>query len=141
MKSLLIVLLALATSAFAGDADEVRRLDQEATVATWTADALWFQDNLADQFVLITPKGETRSKRDVIGSLADPGFRMEPYDASDVELRLLGDTAVVTGRMLQRFSRHHGEPRHVNDLRYTNVYVKRKGRWLLLSAHRSRVER
>ena len=52
-----------------------------------------------------------------------------------MQVRVYGDTAVVTGRMLQRFTL--GGIRYANDLRYTDVYVKRKGRWLLASGHAS----
>jgi hypothetical protein len=117
--------------------EAVRRLDSEISVATWSGDAMWFEENLADEYVLITPGGATRSKRDVIRELATPGLKMEPYEPSDVNVRLYGDAAVVTGRMLQRFTL--GGIRYANDLRYTDVYVRRKGKWVLVSGHTSLV--
>jgi hypothetical protein len=127
----------LATGAFADDAEEIKRLDKEITVATWTGDAVWFDENLADDFVLVTPTGGTRTKRDVVRELATPGMQMEPYDPREVTVRLYGDAAVVTGRVLQRYTL--GGIRFANDLRYTDVYVKKKGRWLLVSGHISSV--
>ncbi len=117
--------------------EEVRRLDSEISVATWSGDAMWFEENLADEYVLVTPGGTIRSKRDVIRELATPGLKMDPYEPSDVNVRLYGDAAVVTGRMLQRFTL--GGIRYANDLRYTDVYVRRKGKWLLVSGHTSLV--
>ena len=133
---LLAAALLLATSALADDA-EIRRLDKEISVATWTADPVWFEENLSDDYVLVTPTGAMKSKREVIRELATPGMRMEPFDPFDVHVRIYGDTAVVTGRMRQRFIL--GGIRYANDLRYTDVYVKRKTRWLLVSAHASTV--
>jgi hypothetical protein len=121
----------------AGDAEEVRRLDSELAVATWTGDALWFDRNLSDDYTLVTPTGSIRTKRDVMNELGTPGLKMDPFDPLDVQLRLYGDTAVVTGRMLQRFLL--GRVHYANDLRYTDVYVKRKGRWVLVSGHTSNV--
>jgi hypothetical protein len=122
----------------ADDAAEVRRMDGELAVATWTGDALWFDRNLADDYTMVTPTGSVRTKRDVMNGLATPGLKMEAFEPSDVEIRLYGDTAaVVTGRMLQRFLL--GRVHYTNDLRYTDVYVKRKGRWLLVSGHTSNV--
>lgn len=138
MKPLILgFTLLAATAALADDAESVRRLDKEISVATWTADAVWFEENLADDYVLITPTGMVRTKRDVIRELATPGMKMEPFEPTDVQVRMYGDTAVVTGRMRQRFVL--GGIRYANDLRYTDVYVKRKGRWVLVSAHASTV--
>lgn len=134
--SLIVLAVAvLAGPAYADALDEVRRLDSEITVATWSGDADWFEENLTDDYMLITPGGTIRTKRDVIRELATPGLRMEPYEAREVNIRLYGDAAVVTGRMLQRFA--IGGTRYANDLRYTDIYVKRKGRWVLASGHTS----
>jgi hypothetical protein len=128
----------LAGPARADDGLELLRLDREISVATWTADGLWFEENLADDFVLVMPDGAIRGKREVIRDLATPGLEMEPFDPTDVRVRVYGDTAVVTGRMLQRFVL--GGVRRAHDLRYTDVYVRRKGRWLLVSGHVSPVK-
>ncbi len=134
---LIVVAVLLAGAAHADALDEIRRLDNEITVATWTGDAVWFEENLAEDYVLITPGGSMRNKRDVIRELATPGLKMEPYEPREVSVRLYGDAAVVTGRMLQRFTL--GNVRYANDLRYTDVYVRRKGKWLLVSGHTSMV--
>lgn len=127
----------LATSAWADDADEVKRLDKEITVATWTGDAVWFEENVAEEYVLVTPTGGTKSKREIIRELATPGMQMEPYEPREVVLRMYSDAAVITGRVLQRYTL--GGIRVANDLRYTNVYAKKKGRWYLVSGHISSV--
>ena len=132
-----VALLLLAVEVRADDVDEVRRLDKEITVATWTADPLWFETNVADDYVLISPNGTTRGKRDIIRELATPGLKMEPYDPIEVNIRIYGDTAIVVGRMLQRFTL--GRVRYANDLRYTDVWVKKKGKWILVSGHTSNV--
>ena len=141
MKRLFVAataVLAFTVAAFAGDdLEKVNRLDKEISVATWTADPMWFEENLADEYVLITPTGAVKTKRDVIRELSVPGMRMEPFEPFDVQVRMYGDTAVVTGRMHQRFVL--GGIRYANDVRYTDVYVKRKGRWQLVSAHASTV--
>jgi hypothetical protein len=133
----LVAAVLFAAVAFADDAETVRNLDKELSVATWTVDPVWFDRNLADDYVLITPAGAVKTKRDIIRELATPSLRMEPFDPFDVQVRMFGATAVVTGRMKQRFVL--SGVRYANDLRYTDVYVKRKTRWLLVSAHASSV--
>jgi hypothetical protein len=134
---LIVLAVMLLTAAARAEAplEEIRRLDSELSVATWTGDAEWFEQNLADDYVLVTPGGSVRSKRDVLRELSAPGLSMEPYETSDMTVRMYGDAAVVTGRMLQKFT--IGGLRYSNDLRYTNVFVKRKARWLLVSGHAS----
>lgn len=135
---ILLVALFLAAVAHADTLDEILRLDREKSVATWTGDTVWFEENLADDYVLITPDGQTRTKRDVIRGLVRPGLKMEPYENAEVQVRVYGDAGIVTGRMQQTFSL--GRARYKNDLRYTDVYAKRKGRWVLVSAHTSAVK-
>ncbi|MEO8378686.1 MAG: nuclear transport factor 2 family protein [Acidobacteriota bacterium] len=129
----------LALGVRADTADDVRRLDHDSTVATWTGDVVWFEANLADDYVLITPGGAVRTKREFIREMASPSLRMEPYDPTEVHVRVYGDTAIVTGRAVQKFTL--GNNRYTNDRRYTNIYVKRKSRWILVSGHSSSVRR
>jgi hypothetical protein len=120
----------------ADDMEELRRLDKEISVATWTADVPWFEQNLADDYVLIAPNGTIRIKRDIIREVATPGLKMEAYEPLEVQIRIYGEAAVITGRMLQRFTLGH--VRYANDLRYTDVWVKKR-RWFLVSSHTSNV--
>jgi hypothetical protein len=134
---LLVAALLLAATLHADDVEELLRLDKELSVATWTGDPMWFEQNLSDDYVLITPNGTTRTKRDVVSELGTPGMKMDPFDAIEVQIRIYGDSAILNGRMLQRYTL--GRVRYANDLRYTDVYVKKRGRWWLVSGHASNV--
>ena len=138
-RSLLLVMavLAISLTLHADDVEELLRLDKELSVATWTGDALWFEQNLSDDYVLITPAGTKRTKRDVVSELSTPGMKMDPFDVTEVQIRIHGDSGIVNGRMLQTFML--GRVRYANDVRYTDVWVKKKGRWLLVSGHASSV--
>ena len=137
LRAIGVALLLAASSALADDVDEIRRLDKEITLATWPADAQWFEKNVADDYVLIAPNGIVRTRIDVIRELATPGLKMDPYEPLEVQIRIYGDAAIVTGRILQRFTL--GRIRYANDLRYTDMWVKKKGKWLLVSGHASNV--
>lgn len=129
--------LSIAAAAFAGDEDAIRKLDRDNTVATWTADARWFEQNLADDFVMITANGSVKTKAEVVADLESPDFQMEPYEPREVQVRVYGDTAIVTGRVVQRFLRRG--VRYRVDARYTDVYARRRGRWILVTGHASPV--
>lgn len=130
-------MLAAGAAASAATFEDIRELNRDFSVATWTGDSLWFEDHLADEYILITPSGEVRNKREVIRELTTSGVRMDAYEPQDVHIRIYGSTAVVTGRMVQRFS--VGGMRYAREVRYTDVYSKRKAKWLLVSSHNSAV--
>ncbi|HEX7708229.1 MAG TPA: nuclear transport factor 2 family protein [Thermoanaerobaculia bacterium] len=134
---LAFAVLIVARRTVADDLDEIVRLNREITVATWTGDAVWFEENVADDYVLVTPSGVPYTKRDVIREVSTPGLKMNPYEPVEVQVRLYGDSAIVVGRIMQRFT--IGRVRYANDLRYTSVYAKRRGRWLLVGGHTSNV--
>jgi hypothetical protein len=135
--ALAVLSLSFAVSALAADEEAIRKLDHENTVATWTADRRWFDQNLADDFVLVTVNGIVKTKDDVVRDLVTPDFSMEPYEPTELQVRVYGDTAIVTGRVFQRFTRRGA--RYEVDARYTDVYARRKGRWVLVTAHASPV--
>lgn len=134
---LLLAAVLVSLAALADDMEELRRLDREITVATWAEDAVWFEENLADEFVLITTAGTTRNKREVIRDLSTPGLRIDPYEPMDVQVRIYGEAAVIIGRISQRFTL--SGVAYTNNIRYTDIYVKRKGRWVLVSGHASTI--
>ena len=138
-RTVLFAAALFAASAAAGAAtfEDIRALNRDFSVATWTGDTLWFEDHLAEEYILITPAGDLRNKREVIRELTTSGVRMDAYEPQDVHVRIYGATAVVTGRMLQRFS--VGGMRYARDVRYTDVYFKRKSKWLLVSSHNSAI--
>ena len=72
-------------------------------------------------------------------------LRWEIYDPKDVQIRMYGDAAVVIGSLELKGSGARPTPQHtwVADpdahvsltLRFTRVYIKRSGKWLLAALH------
>ena len=73
-------------------------------------------------------------------------FRWEVYEQKDVQLRMYGDSAVLMGRLEAKGSGARWTPqRHTwvadpnasfsGTLRFTHVYIKRNGKWLLAAIH------
>lgn len=68
--------------------------------------------------------------------LLDEGeLRIETYEVSDTRIQVYGNTAVVTGTVRSEGVRS-GEPFRVN-VRFTNVWVLRKGVWRRAAFHDS----
>jgi ketosteroid isomerase-like protein len=86
---------------------------------------------IADDFQGTGPMGNTVLKEDVIpmeGSQAG-GLAVQ---VEDLKARMFGDTAVVTGRGVQKA----GEKR---ELRFTVVFAKRGESWQMVAGHLSAV--
>jgi len=73
-------------------------------------------------------------------------FHWEVFEEKDLQIRVSGNTAVVMGRMeLKGTGARADRNRHtwvvdpdahpVSTLRFTRVYVKRNGKWLLAALH------
>jgi ketosteroid isomerase-like protein len=73
-------------------------------------------------------------------------FRWESYDLKDVEIRIHGDTGIVVGALEAKGSGARFDvERHTwvadpnasfsGKLRFTRVYIRREGKWLLAALH------
>lgn len=80
------------------------------------------------------------------GELIKAGkFRWEVYEQKEVQLYVLGDSAVVVGNLELKGSGARPTPQHTwvadpdasfsGTLRFTHVYIKRNGEWLLAALH------
>ncbi|HVR70724.1 MAG TPA: nuclear transport factor 2 family protein [Vicinamibacteria bacterium] len=84
---------------------------------------------LADDFFLTNAQGVTRDKKGVVELWKSGDMVVQSLDFSDLVIRAAGPVAVVTGKSTVVES-YRGEDRS-GDQRFTRVYVKRDGRWLL----------
>ena len=93
------------------------------------SDVRWYADNLAEDFQSSTPGGALEDKRAFLERMAKPpaGREMRPVDP---HVRVLGDVALIhSGFSYRKADGSAGTGR------YTDIYAKRNGRWLCVSAH------
>ena len=135
IKLILFVLL-FALPVLADDEADLRKLDRGIVTATIAQDAAWFEKNLTPDYVLTTSRGSMISRADLLRDLKL--VKIEPYEPSEVVVRIYGDTAVITGRIVQKYSTN-GE--HIEaDLRYTDVWLKTKEGWKNSAGHASAIK-
>ena len=91
-----------------------------------------FDEILADDFLCSNPDGSLVDKRAFLEQTARP-VTISGLEAQDVKLRLMGDVAIIHARTSYRTA--GGEQRQG---RYTDVWARRDGRWLAVSAHVTR---
>jgi ketosteroid isomerase-like protein len=91
-----------------------------------------FDQILAEDFLCSNPDGTLVDRRQFLEQTARP-VTIGGLEAQEVKIRLLGDVAIIHARTAYRTAA--GEPRQG---RYTDVWARREGAWLAVSAHVTR---
>jgi len=109
-------------------------LEAALTDALRRNDATKLAEFYADDFLLINYRGREVDKAGVLSAVRTGTLRFDSLTTSELRLRLVDSVAVITGRQRQ-VAREPGpdDQAHPNDVRFTHVYVRRGGRWLLMS--------
>lgn len=121
-------LLCFCAFAMADDAaSTVAALDIAYQAAVESNDAEAMAQILADDFALVTGKGKTYNKADLLSSARDGKTVYEHQMASSRTVRVWGDTAVVTA-MLWLKGTNEGKPFDYK-LWYSDTYVHASSGW------------
>lgn len=138
-----IVLLALATGCASPPAD------RDTIVAMLTAQAdRWdraivakdraaIEANMADDFRQIDGAGDVETRDSFVRGLLDPALRIDPYTVEEFEVRLYGDTALLSGRT--RMTGTYDGKAFRTHYRYIDIYVRRAGAWKIVSVQISKL--
>ena len=110
---------------------EIKSLEEARNHAVLHGDVMALDRMTSDNYTFITLRGELRTKSDILKGFASGSFHYESRQISDLKVRVYGDTAIVTGRSVQK-GMENGK-NYSGDYRFTRVYVKEKGRWLTVA--------
>ncbi len=120
--------------------DDVARLTQQSTAwdeAIVRKDAAAIAANMADDFRMVDGDGDVGAKASFIAGIVDPALRIDPYRVDGFEVRLYGDTALLSGTTRMTGSAD-GKP-FVSHYRYIDIYVRRAGAWKIVSVQITRL--
>jgi ketosteroid isomerase-like protein len=143
ISSLLIVLLIAvlphpalasdgrASSASATAVDEIKALEEARNQALLHGDVAALDKMTSDDYTFITLRGEMRTKSDILKGFASGSFKYESRQIFDLNVRLYGDTAVVTGRSIQKGTENSKD--YSGSYWFTRVYIKQNGRWVSIA--------
>ena len=125
----LVVLSAAAQSGRSADeaAAAVARLDTQYQAAVKANDAATMDRILADDFVLVTGRGQTFTKADLLRAARDQSSTYEHQDESQQKVRVWGDTAVVTALLWIKGT--SGGTTFERRLWYSDTYVRTSTGW------------
>ncbi len=145
-----IALLVIAASSFAyGQTDaraasgnakveqEIRKLESEWFESYLRGDRAAFDLIVADDAVMTYGNGKVGNKSEAIAEIKAPADASYSLTSDDVQVRLYGDTAIVTGRVTEK-GIFNGRSLN-SQSRYTDVWVRRNGRWQVVAAQNTRL--
>jgi ketosteroid isomerase-like protein len=85
----------------------------------------------ADDFAYMNQFGELIPRSQVLAGFRSGKARLSSMKHDDIQIRVYGDTVVLTGRSVGTF--YYKGKVSPGPRRFTNVYVKLGGRWQLVS--------
>jgi ketosteroid isomerase-like protein len=115
-----------------GDLETLTALNDEYIASVQHGDVGRFDQILAEDFLCSNPDGTLVEKTQFLAQTARP-VTISGLAIDDVRIRILGDMAIIHARTSYRTA--EGERRNG---RYTDVWARRGGGWLAVSAHVTR---
>lgn len=106
---------------------DIKRLEEARNQAVLDGDVATLDRMTSDDYTFITLKGELRTKSNILKGFASGSFHYDSRQVSDLKVRVYRDTAIVTGRSVQKGIENSKD--YSGDYRFTRVYVKENGHW------------
>src|SRR3954454_9716619 len=119
-------------SATRGDLETLTALNRDYIASVQRGDVRRFDEILAEDFLCSNPDGSLVDRRAFLDQTARL-VTIANLEAHDVNVRLMGDFAIIHARTSYTLP----DGRTVFG-RYTDVWARRDGRWLAVSAHVTR---
>ena len=114
------------------DVDTLHQLNQDYIRSVQTSDVRRFDEILAEDFLCSNPDGSLVDRVEFLAQTARP-VSISNLEARDVRVRIIGDVAIIHARTTYTLS-----DGRAGSGRYTDVWARRRGRWLAVSAHVTR---
>ncbi len=121
-----------AKAASTSDLDTLLELNRDYIRSVQTSDVHRFEEILAEDFLCSNPDGSLVDRQRFLARTGRP-VAISSLEAHDVNIRLMGDFAIIHARTTYR-----GPDGRPGSGRYTDVWARRQGRWLAVSAHVTR---
>jgi ketosteroid isomerase-like protein len=119
-------------AAVTSDLDVLLDLNRDYIRSVQTSDVGRFDEILAEDFLCSNPDGSLVDRRAFLAQTALP-VTISNLEARDVKVRIMGDVAIIHARTTYTLP----DGRAVAG-RYTDVWARRRGTWLAVSAHVTR---
>ena len=119
------------------DIKELTRLESVWNEAHLRGDAAALDKLWAEDLFVTVPDMPVMNKEESLAIWKSGKMKFDIYRTSDIRIRVYGDSAVVTGQLVR--IRDANSKEFEDDWRFTKVYVRRQGKWLVVTWHGSHV--
>ncbi len=121
-----------AKAASTSDLDTLLDLNRDYIRSVQASDVPRFEEILAEDFLCSNPDGSLVDRQRFLEQTGRP-VAISSLEAHDVNVRLMGDFAIIHAR-----TTYLGPDGRPGSGRNTDVWARRQGRWLAVSAHVTR---
>jgi uncharacterized protein (TIGR02246 family) len=146
IATLIIISSVLAFAQNSKDEQEILKIHSALEQGFLKKDAAVFERVLADDYVYSNPSGKMMNRAESLEDLrkewANTNYKVLTSTTDDIKVKVLGNMALVTSNWISTtvpVSEPNAEP-HKDMGRYTGVYEKRGGKWLLIAEHFSEAQ-
>jgi ketosteroid isomerase-like protein len=120
------------TASASKDLELLKQLNEDYVNAVQRSDVKRFNEILSDDFLCSMADGSLLNRQAFLDQTAKP-VTIKNLKAHDVNVRMMGDFAIIHARTT--YTTADGSE---SGGRYTDVWARRSGRWLAVSAHVTR---
>jgi ketosteroid isomerase-like protein len=113
--------------------DTVIQIEHEWGDALIKADVAAFSRCIADDWILTYSDGTLVTKPMALADLKEGELKIESFRLDDVSVRVYSDAAIVIGKITEKSSFRDKDTS--GKRRFTDVFVKRDGRWQAVASH------
>lgn len=117
------------------DRGEIARLERVWNEAHLRGDADTLDRLWAEDLEVAVPKMPVMKKKELVEFVRSGRMKFSAYNTSEVNIRIFGQGAIVTGRLQRKRTINGNEV--ADDWRFTKVYVRGANGWRVASFHAS----
>jgi ketosteroid isomerase-like protein len=152
MKKLIAIAALIVVSTFAAfaqngkDEQEILKIHNSLDAAFLKQDISTFERVLADDYIISGTTGKMMSRAEALEDLrkewANTNYKVLDTKTENLKVRVSGNMAFVTGDWTTNTTstlNPNGEP-HKDTGRFTGIYEKRNGKWMLVAEHWSEAQ-
>jgi ketosteroid isomerase-like protein len=118
------------------DVDTLTKLSNAWDQAIVRKDEKAIAANMAEDFRQIDPHANLETKKSFVAGILDPKLTINPYTVEEFDVRLYGDTALLSGRTYMTGT--YDGTSFESNYRYIDIYVRRGGSWKIVSVQVTR---
>jgi ketosteroid isomerase-like protein len=117
--------------------DELKQIENNWSAAQKTRDAGKLGEILADSWIGIGWDGQISDRAKALEELKSPANSLDSIQIGEMQVRIFGNTAVVTGSDVEK-SKEHGKDSSGKYI-WTDVFVKQGGKWKAVASQSAKV--